>query len=391
MGRDRARTLAERGRDRLVELGGAAVAGKFVCPLCLRLLPDARASAGHYPAEAVPGPHSTELLCADCNSYVGSAYENEAVDFLNQVHRVTMGPADTGKLSGRAKVRSGPEGIGISLIGSPRRSSSPGSLERTLGDLRARSRTPHKLDVTLRLPSEEQVRRALLAWSYLAWFYYAGYRYAASAGAELVRRLLLEPDVPLPTGAFFSHGSVALPLPIPKPILVIRAERATSLDDLEEVIAIGVEWGAAVSVLPFANDEEGHGWRRIEQLLEFDSLRTVRRWPMREMLSIPLIEKGLRADMVIEKDGDRHVIAGGLPADDLAALAEGRSARIIDPQRSVRPVRVLPPSAEASFTAVESSEFGGPGVAWGWRGCRLHVFELDRLMSALSRGRLPRD
>ena len=391
MGRGRARTLAERGRDRLVELGGSAVAGRFVCPLCLRLLPDARASAGHYPAAAVPGPHSTELLCVDCNSFIGSDYEMEAVDFLNRVHRVTMGPADVGRVSGRAKVKTGPGGVGIELIENRRRPSGPSTLSRTLGDLRARSRTPHLLDVTLRLPPEEHVRRALLAWSYLAWFHYAGYRYVASEGAELVRRLVLEPDAQLPVGAFFANGSVSLPLPAPQPILVIRAQRATSLDDIEEIIALGAEWGAAVSVLPFANDADGHGWRRIEQLLEFDGLLTVRRWPMRKMLSVPLIEKGLRAEMVISKDEARYVIAGTLPADDLAALAEGRSARIIDPRRAGRRARTLAPSAETSFVAAASPEFGGPSVAWGWRGCRLHVFESSRLMSALSRGRTPRD
>jgi hypothetical protein len=382
-----AQALADRSRVRLTELGASVREGYFVCPLCLRLLPDTEASQGHYPAKKLPGPHRSELLCIGCNSFIGQAYENDAIDFLTRIHKVEVGPAEGGRIFGRAKVQKKAGTIEIDMVSGAK--GKRGVLQRAVDEVRQRSQVPNELDFRLSLPADEFARRAILAWSYLEWFFYAGYRYVASSGAELVRRLILDPDLPLPNGSYFQHGSVELPLAAPRPILVIRAEKVQSINDIQEVIGLGTEWGVSVSVFPFANDQDGRCWNRLEQLLAEDELRTIRRWPLRKMLSIPLIEKGLRAEMVIGHNDNRHVIAQDLSAAELEELSGGRSPRQLTPPRQARRSRRLSPSQETKFTAVASPKFGGPSRVCRWIGCRLDFFDEPRLLAQLRRGHQP--
>lgn len=382
-----AQALADRSRVRLTEMGASVREGWFVCPLCLRLLPDTEASQGHYPAKKLPGPHRSELLCSGCNSFIGQAYENDAIDFLTRIHKVEVEPAGGGRIFGRAKVQKEAGKIEIAMVSGAK--GKRGVLQRAVDEVRQRSPVPNELDFRLSLPADEFARRAILAWSYLEWFFYAGYRYVASSGAELVRRLILDPDPPLPTGSYFQNGPVELPLPAPRPILVVRAEKVKSINDIQEVIGLGTEWGVSVSVFPFANDQDGRCWNRLEELLAENELRTIGRWPLREMLSIPLIEKGLRAEMVIGHDDDRHVIAQDLSAAELEELSGGRSPRQLAPPRHGRRSTRLSPSQETMFTAVASPEFGGPPFAWRWLGCRLDFFDEPRLLTQFRRSHQP--
>src|SRR5687768_5476230 len=82
--------------------------------------------------------------------------------------------------------------------------------------------SPDALEFVVTKPSVDSVKRTLLAWSLLAWCHYARYLYAASAGAALVRPLVLTPDTTLPTEILVSTGPIQ-PLGRPEPILILVA------------------------------------------------------------------------------------------------------------------------------------------------------------------------
>jgi hypothetical protein len=373
----RASGLAARANARLAALGAPVADGQFICPLCLRLLPASDSTTAHFPARTLPGAHRTELLCRDCNSNVGATFENLGVDFLTRTWQVDVGRDDAGDVRLRAGISRGPGGeiiINAKTRGGDKRRSR--KVIRALDEIRARSARPHELDFRLQMPAEEHPRRALAFWSYLAWFAVSGYRWVDSAGAHAVRRFLVDPHSPMPWGAYFSHGPVSVPLDEPRPVLIVRSdeEQFSSIRDIDEFIGLGVQWGPAVSVFPFANDDRGVAWRRLGDLVDHDGLRTVRRLDLQKLLAGQGGGGGLDA-ITIQRDGvDVHIVTEEARPADVAALAEGRSPRVLDP-RLRAPYRALRDGERHEFTVVASPEFGGPTPpvdrVWCWRGCAI--------------------
>ena len=333
MGKSRARALGGRSVEVLRALGGVIPDGEFVCPICLYRRPLSKATVAHFPAEKVAGINATTLACESCNSLMGGTYEPEGVDLLGNVWQVSAGPHDGGAIAGRATVTNSGGGIRIELNpGEKRNARSAARLAANLAEMRQRSSRPHEMQFTLVEPNDETGRRTLLAWSYLLWAEYAGFGYTASVGATRVRELILEPDRPLPDGVFFRFGPLKPPLPEPQPVLLVRAS-GPSREDVEEFLGLGVAWGAAISVLPFANDAAGRCWQRILELHAEDSMSSVRRIMLRSFSSDGRFARSIERNVVISHRGRDHIVTDELAGDGLELLAAGMSSRRVDPRR----------------------------------------------------------
>jgi hypothetical protein len=347
----RVETLVAKANGRIARLDGTVPPGSFVCPTCLRLCPIARATEAHNPARTAPAvKHRTELQCADCNSRIGGTYESPGVDFMRFVRTVTMTRpgVPTPSLRRQAFVQNKDDAVSVNILTrNPRRSGrrkrhSHMQLDRVLEG----SGSPRELAVTIERPTEDPAKRSILAWSFLATFYYAGYRYAASSGAELVRRLILDPSLPLPDGIVFTKGAIKMPLAAPEPVLVVRVEDG----DEVEMISLGVMWDRLVVVLPFASDHNERSWTRLAELLALDELRTTEVRRLRTMHEE--ISKEVDASVEVQAgDDERHTVVANLSPLEVAALAEGVSARRIDP-RAGGPW-TTPMSVEHAFVTVE--------------------------------------
>lgn len=341
----RIRALVDHGNAQLRAMGAEPASGRFVCPMCLRLVDEAVATQGHYPAQAVAAlRRHTELLCSDCNGFCGTAFEDAAAEFWQPLTAATFGMAGTGRIRGRVKVENVGGAIQLGMHGKP-------SVAPVVAQWRSRSADPHTLEVSLSRPLEVSVRRSLLAWSYLAWVHYAGYRYAASAGAEIVRRLILEPERPLPPTVVMIRTDLRPPLPAPEPSLLCRVAKlpADWPADFVEFYGVGATWGSAVVVMPFANDDLGACWERLAMFRADPDARVVE-LKLRTMFDVERvppearIDKGIRAEVAIEQDGVRKVVAESAEAAQVAELAAGRSPRRIESH-----IGRVPPSAPRRF------------------------------------------
>jgi hypothetical protein len=324
----------------------------FVCPMCLRLVDEADATQGHYPAKSIQAMRRhTELLCSVCNGFCGAAFEDAAAEFWHSDSAATIGMPGTGRIRGMVAVENLDGAIRLGMQG--KRSVAP-----IVEQWRSRSADPHTLEVSLSRPLEVSVRRSLLAWSYLAWVHFASYRYADTVGAELVRRLILEPERPLPASVVAIRGDHRPPLADPKPALLCRVAQLPPdwPDDFVEFYGIGVLWGPSFVVMPFANDDQGTCWERLATLRADPDARLVE-LPLRTMFDLERmppearIDKGIRAEFVIRQDGVKKVIAESMGAGQVAALAAGRSPRRIESHVG----RVPPPAPRRyeEFTVIE--------------------------------------
>jgi hypothetical protein len=292
-------------------------------------------------------------------------YESAGVDFMKYVRTVTMTRpgVESPALRRQAIVRN-TDGGGVSVDLLSRKGKRPNTrhgehahtqLDRVL----AGSADPRELAVTIERPTDDPAKRAILAWSFLALFYYAGYRYAASAGAEQVRQLILDPSLPLPAGLVYTKGSIAMPLAAPEPVLVVRVEHGEEV----EVIALGVVWDRLVVVFPFASDHGDRSWSRIAELLALDALKTTEVRPLR--INHPSMAKELTELLEVRiDDGVRHAVNGDLSPVEVEALAAGVSPRRLDPRAGGSwrtPVQI-----EQEFITVEG-EAPAPDRVSVWR------------------------
>lgn len=310
----------------LISLGATPKEGRFVCPLCLKSLPAKMASQGHYPAAAVPSTQRrVELLCTRCNSFLGTAYESDAKLFLGGLSKVTFSAPGAGTVKGIVESRRSERGGNLRMV-------NPG-LGKQFEKMRARATTRDVISVRMHNFDDRSAKRALLAWSLLEWFHFAGYRYAASPGAALARELLFRPQLVAPTALWFGWGEMKPPLPRPEPIAFARiSDATTSLIDAEEVVSIGVRWGAGICVLPFANDIAGRGWARASELVKAGA--RLHAWPLRDVLR-NVIGGGLHADLHI-RDAEK-----ALDAWVTLALDPAEAQALVD---DVHPLRLEPSS-----------------------------------------------
>lgn len=329
---NRVQRLVTRANERLAQLGAIVEPGSFVCPTCLRLLPVTFATEGHYPARTAPAVRRrTELQCSECNSRIGATYEGAGIDFMKFVRTVTMSRPGIASpyVRRQGTVRNQDGGVSVELHS--RGAKRPGRHARhahtRLDRVLEGAQVPRTLAVTIERPTDDPAKRAVLAWSFLALFYYAGYRYAASAGAERVRRLILDPNSPLPEGVVYTKGSIRMPLAAPEPVVVVRKENGTPV----ELVAMGVQWDRLVAVFPFANDHDNRAWGRLSELLAADELVTTDVQRLRS--THDLLRKELNALVEVSDDsGGRRRITAELTLVEIQALAEGVSPRRLDPR-----------------------------------------------------------
>ncbi len=380
----RAQQLASIANERLSRIGGTVPEGFFVCPMCLRLLPLSSATEGHFPAQSVRSDEWRVVVqCSGCNNGIGGTYEAAGVDFFEFVRTVTMArPGGSGSvLRRRARVRNDDDATAVEFVKPRHRAGRvpPGRTKERLDRMLEGSPEPRAAAVTIARPTDDVAKRALLAWSYLELFRYAGYRYAASSGAALVRRLILDPNLPLPPGAVFQKGSVSMPLPIPEPSVVVRRVAP----EIDELVALGVAWRGLVAVFPFADDEDDRCWSRVSELLAADRLVTTDIEPIRNVHEA--FEKELIGRLDISDDrGIRRSITADLTSDEAQELAAGRSPR-----------RLAPPSGrgwkaamkiEHEFITIEGEPPEPPAdrvAHWGSRMASLPAGYLPHLVAQL--------
>jgi hypothetical protein len=257
--RDSRALLLAAGRSRLEQLGVSPTPGQFVCPVCLRLLPEAEARRGHFPADALKGGAAQiELECADCNQASNVAYEKAAQDFLTGEWGIEIRPEGRGAVKLRGDLMVEGDTVSIRL---PKLSSRG---ERELAAAMSHVKDQSSLHLRVHQPTKEALHRALLAWSFLAWSKYAGYLYMASPGAAIVRRLVLDVTQALPRTVVLQGdglGPLSPPLPRPEPVVLV----ATVRSEIWSVLGLGMAWGPAVVALPFANDKEATVYERLEE------------------------------------------------------------------------------------------------------------------------------
>ena len=362
MKRRRHLAFAAAANSAMAGLGTTVADGHFVCPVCLHLRPEMKATAAHYPAKSLPGDHhATTLACDLCNALIGATYENEGVDRIRGQRTFSLGFAGTGQLRASGRVDSDDNHAVINLAS---RTSKPARRQRdrfgqTFDQLRDRSSEPDELQVAVSRPNDDSTKRTILAWSFLVWCHYARYLYAASPGASLVRPLVLMPDTPLPAEVFVSMGPLR-PLERPEPIVIFVAEDLQSVHDIEEFVGLGVSWGHVFTVLPFANDASGYCWKRMGELLSGPTQPRVRRWPIRDWLVNGSLRRQLRDEIVVTKDHTKHVITQKPSGEELVLLAAGQSPHRRQPARGGWERNQV---VEREFAVVATDEFRSGGDA----------------------------
>lgn len=340
--------LLRRAREHLDSLNIGIAADRFVCPVCLRVLPVGSATIGHYPSQKAGGGQHA-LQCADCNSRLGWDIEDEAARFLaGDEWEMNVGPPGTGGVRMPGRIVS--DGPVFSF-----KSKGAVAAWRTVRELASRSSRPNVLVCRMRRPHPDALRMALLAWSYAEWTNYSSLSYAASAGALVVRRMLLDGSVPIPTAAVVVFENPPTPpLGPPHPLLVVHAEKeVTQASNIDEVLGIGVGWGdKVIGILPAATDAEGRVYERLEELHDAD--KTIRYLDLREMMR-PLGFRRLDEVLVIsdEEAGWKMGITDWLQMEDRDRLARDDHPRRLSPTASAR--RTYPEGDTKEFFMVEDT------------------------------------
>jgi transcription elongation factor Elf1 len=343
------RTATERllrsARKQLEEWGTSLPDKTFVCPVCLRLLPVSKATTGHYPSEKAGGGQYA-LQCDVCNHRLGAEIERNAVRVLNREWDMIVGPPGRGRV--RMPITLDAKGPSIDIHGR-------GAMRQwhTLRALSTRSSRPDVLESRLIRPHDDALRMAILAWSYSEWVNYSGLSYCASAGAGIVRRLLLDGSLSIPPSiVVFFDDPLSEPLGRPEPVLVVNAKGPIrALSDVDEVIGIGVFWGRRmVGILPMAGDENGDVYARVSDLVGGGT--RVRYAPLKQLVR----EAGLRRldQELLITDRDRGVqlrVTAVMSPEDQKLLIRDKHPRRIDPRSGTR--RHYPAGEVRDFVMVE--------------------------------------
>jgi hypothetical protein len=240
----------------------------FCCPLCVRVLPRACATIAHAPSKEVGGSGRT-FLCKACNSFLGTAYEAGADEFMLTLQE--------GKLTGRtrhriaANLQTGPRiyldaivsGVGApnSIEAKPRRRNKEAEtrfgVAKELGG---------PLSLAFRVPSESNVRLAYLSWAHLLLFRSLGYAFVFSESGRLARAALLSGSMAqLSRAFFFTYGEFDGQTSPVTTGLLLRSVAPTI--EASPPVAVAAEIGRSVISLPLADDPLG----RYGQLLDYTS------------------------------------------------------------------------------------------------------------------------
>jgi hypothetical protein len=219
-------------------------------------------SSAHVPPEAVGGKPLT-FSCRACNSFLGTAFEASAIDYLRRAPERATGRRVT-------KVRFGPKGgplsysravIDVDEHGNKSISMDP--LGRMNEYVTAAFKN-HGGNFTIQFEEESPrpTRLAFLSWGFLTLFAKFGYSYVLSGSSRIVRASLFEREERF--GETYFLQSSELPSPLPPPTVSVVVER----DDVgsARLVSLGMSLGPAVVVcLPLASD---HNADRIRELFD---------------------------------------------------------------------------------------------------------------------------
>lgn len=204
----------------------------YVCPICIKngiiLLEDGTSystneefTLDHFPPEAVGGK-STVLVCKKCNNEAGANYENSLKEKMQSMsfHKKVA----SSKLKAKSQIKdvrgNYPTVLSIGNNGRYEISFKPNEkihaplldkwLENSKTDL------TWTAEITIPVPDENKVLKALLKTAYLFCFYYWGYDFVYSYSADRIRKILNdEIEYPLKTPTFML-GAIAKSGQIPK-------------------------------------------------------------------------------------------------------------------------------------------------------------------------------
>lgn len=347
--------LLSRAREQIDAMSIAIPSDRFVCHLCLRVLPTAKATIGHYPSRKAGGGRYA-LQCDDCNNRLGSDIEEQAARYLAGAQwQMTVGPPGGGTVRLPVQLHTSGPTLDLHTTGS----------QKALGLLRyltQRTSRPDVWDCRLERPHPDALRMAILAWSFCEWSNYSGYSYSASAGAFVVRQMLLEGSIAIPEAAVvFFDDPVAPPLGDPEPVLVVHAEtEVKTIADVDEVLGIGVGWGQKlVGILPAASDTDGAIYQRLVRLM--GERKRIRYLPFRPMMRELGFER-LEDVMIIsdEATGWKMAITDWIQLEERELFSRDAHPRRIDPKAGPR--RTYPAGRIEEFYMIEDTLAGLPEV-----------------------------
>jgi hypothetical protein len=294
--------------------------------VCLRLLPEAVATRGHFPSDALKGGRAQiELECSDCNQTMNDGYEKTAQDFLKGEWGIGIQPEGRGRsgFSGSFKV----EGQTVSIALAKTSARGLKELDAALAGVTDQS----TLHLDFQIPMREARDRAFLAWSFLAWSHYAGYLYTASPGAAVVRRLVLDARQPLPaTVVGHVDGSLApsLPLPRPEPVILVK----TIGTEIWGLLGVGMAWGSAIVALPFASDEAGLVYQRLQETSRLGPPQAISMVSIKSYLDAVQPKEITRSIRLTElSTGIDYDVTRHLPEQEAEDLVNGRSPYAYSP------------------------------------------------------------
>ena len=124
--------------------------------MCLRALPIGKATEGHFPSRQLKTwKRRTELMCADCNSFHGSAYEPAGLRLLGASTRVRLSTPGTGAIDATGTVRSEGKTLSIELDGWNKKQ------EAAFAEIQARSADPGGVDISVQRTVPPSAGKAL--------------------------------------------------------------------------------------------------------------------------------------------------------------------------------------------------------------------------------------
>lgn len=242
-------------RSGLLAISGIRTDG-FLCPLCVRILPETCATLAHAPSKEVGGSGQT-FLCKACNSFLGTAYEAAADDYIGSIEDAKASGSVSQKISLRHRtgprlymdaVFSGTTDADRRIEAEPIRRNA--EAERRFGDAKGPG---EPLFLSFRVPSEDHVKLAYLSWAFLLLFRRLGYAFVFSVSGRKARRALLTGTASdLSPAYFFSYGEFAGEASPTSTGLLVRAEPPDF--DRFPPVAIAAEIGSSVIALPLAED-----------------------------------------------------------------------------------------------------------------------------------------
>jgi hypothetical protein len=359
-------------RSGLLAIAGIVSEG-FLCPLCLRILPESCATLAHAPSKEVGGSGQT-FLCKACNSFLGTAYEAAADEVISSIEEAKATGSVAQKITLRHRtgphlyldaVFSGSTDADRGITAEPIRRNP--DAEKRFGDAR---KPGEPLFLTFRVPSEDHVKLAYLSWAFLLLFRRLGYAFIFSVSGRLARlSLLTGKATDLSPAYFFTYGEFTGEASPATTGLLVRAE-APDFDRFPP-IAIGAEIGSTVIALPLTDDPLGAYGHLLEYTADDSRLLVL---PFDEIYpDHSTAMPGIAAYRWQSAVGTLHRVLGGTRNEltsDLAAAAAPPSSRpkVRGPLRDnpdwPPPPLPLPPRPwQATWRATATEYVAARGVA----------------------------